>query len=161
MNSDRPETRRDADSAAVSTEAAFVLEADDAHLLTEVGFLAAAAGDVARADIIFGALKRLRPGKGFPLIGLAVVRMNAGRAGEAALLLEQARCDNAEDQGLLRAWQGLALQLDGRAGQSRSVLNAAAHGEGAGARLARGLLGQDAPAHPAAGGAGNESERSY
>ena len=160
MNSARQATSRDAVPAAVSTEAAFVLDAEHAHLLTEVGFLAAAGGDVERADIIFGALRRLRPGKAFPLLGLAVVRMNAGRAGEAVSLLEQAHCDDAEDQGLLCAWRGLALQLDGRAGQSRSVLNAAARGQGAGARLARGLLGQEAPLPPADGGAANETERS-
>lgn len=146
--------------AAVSTEAAFVLEADAARLLTEVGFVAAARGDVARADAIFGALRMLRPGQAYPLIGLAVARMNAGLAGEAVALLEQACHGGVEDRELLQAWRGFALQLDGKAGQSLRVLNEAARGEGPGAQLARGLLGQAADIVDAGCGVDTDIQRS-
>ncbi len=131
-------------SGAVSEETAFVLEADDVRLLTEVGFLAAASGDLARTRAIFTALQLARPGRAFPRIGLAVGLMNAGRASEAAHLLGESVGENAEEQTLLDAWRGLALQLAGHGAESRRVLEDAAQtGDTEGARLARGLLGQD------------------
>jgi predicted Zn-dependent protease len=126
---------------AVSPKTAFVLAADDARLLTEVGFLAAAAGDAARAETIFKALRRLRPGAAYPLIGLAVAWMNAARAPEAVALLESAVLADTEDPALLDAWRGFALQLAGRNGESRRLLESVAQGEGDGPTLARGLLG--------------------
>lgn len=160
MNSASDPPSPGAVSAAASVEAAFVLEADDARLLTEVGFVAAARGDVARADAIFGILRVLRPGQAYPLIGLAVARLNAGLAGEAVTLLEQACRGSVEDRGLLLAWRGFALQLDGKAGQSLRVLNEAAQGGGPGARLARSLLGQVCDTEDAGGEAGIDMQRS-
>jgi predicted Zn-dependent protease len=126
---------------AVSSEAAFVLAADDARLLTEVGFLAAGAGDVARAETIFKALRRLRPAAAYPLVGLAVAWMNAGRAPEAVSLLESAVIAEPGERALLDAWRGFALQLSGRNGESQRLLERVARGEGDGPALARGLLG--------------------
>ncbi|CAB3873363.1 MULTISPECIES: hypothetical protein [Achromobacter] len=137
-----------------------MLEADDAKLLTEVGFVAAARGDVARADLIFGALRMLRPGQAYPLVGLAVARLNAGQAGEAVTLLEQACRGNIDDRELLQAWRGFALQLDGKAAQSMRVLSEAAQGHGPGARLARGLLGQAGDTDDAGSDAGIDLQRS-
>jgi len=132
-------------SPAVPDGTAFVLDAQDARLLTEVGMLAAGAGDVKRADAIFGALRQLRPGRAYPLVGLAVARMNAGRAIEAARLLESdAALDDAGERTLAQAWRGLALQLAGRGEASRRLLTETAGLPGAGARLARQLLGLDA-----------------
>ena len=131
---------------AVSDETAFVLDAEEVRLLTEVGFLASASGDLARAEVIFGALREIRPGRAFPLIGLAVALMNKGRAADAAALLGEARGENDDEQALISAWQGLALQLAGHAAQSKKVLAAVASGkDGDGARLARSLLGEDTP----------------
>lgn len=126
---------------AVSSETAFVLAADDARLLTEVGFLAAGAGDVARAESIFKALRRMRPVAAYPLVGLAVAWMNAGRAPEAVTLLESATISDPAERALLDAWRGFALQLSGRNGESRRLLETVARGEGDGPALARGLLG--------------------
>lgn len=130
-------------AAAVSDETAFVLDADDARVLTEVGFLAAGRGDVARADVIFQALRALRPGRAYPWLGLAVARLNAGRADEAVRLLEQGEASAAAERGLLAAWRGLGLQLAGRTAESTRLLQACAQGgEGAeGIALARSLLG--------------------
>ncbi len=119
-----------------------MLDADDARFLAEVGMLAAGAGDVARADVIFGALRELRPGRAYPYLGLALARLAAGRAAEAAQLLERAPVDTAE-RGQLQAWHGLALQLAGRGAESRKVLQAAAGRPDEGAALARRLLGLD------------------
>lgn len=128
-------------SKAASTEVAFVLDAREARFLTEVGMLAAGRGDVARADKIFAFLRRQRLDRAFPLIGLALARLNAGAAAEAAQLLQDVRLSDANEQLVVRSWYGLALQLAGRAAESRHVLLEASQGSGDGAVLARQLLG--------------------
>lgn len=126
---------------AVSRETAFVLEADDARFLTEVGMLAAGRGDLRHADTIFNALRQLRPDRAYPLVGLAVARLNAGRAAEAARLLEDADLPDPEERAVARAWCGLALQLSGRGAESRQALADAAALPGEGGLLARRMLG--------------------
>ncbi|WP_198299140.1 hypothetical protein [Bordetella genomosp. 13] len=128
---------------AVSAETAFVLDADEARFLAEVGMLAARRGDVARADAIFNALRELRPGRAYPYIGLALARIAAGQAAEAAQLLERAAIDDAAERAQAQAWRGLALQLAGRAAESRKVLHEAATQPDEGGALARSLLGLD------------------
>lgn len=118
-----------------------MLEADDARMLAEVGMLAAGRGDLARANVIFGGLRLARPDRAYPLVGLAVARMNAGSAGEAAQLLEPVRLDEPQEQALVQAWRGFALQLAGRSAESQRVLADAAASSGEGAVLARQLLG--------------------
>lgn len=122
-------------------QAAGLLSADDARLLTEVGFLAAASGDVLRAERIFGGLARLRPGRAYPSVGLAVAWMNAGRPADAVLLLEKTQATDPEERATLDAWRGFALQLAGRSSESRRVLDTLAAQDGDAGRLARGLLG--------------------
>lgn len=122
-------------------QAAGLLSPDDARLLTEVGFLAAASGDVLRAERIFGGLTRLRPGRAYPQVGLAVAWMNAGRASDAAVLLEKAQSTDPDERATLDAWRGFALQLAGRSGESRRVLDTLAASEGDAGTLARSLLG--------------------
>ncbi|MHA3904750.1 hypothetical protein ACTPOE_14625 [Castellaniella sp. WN] len=120
-----------------------MLEAADAHFLTEVGMLAASRGDVPHADAIFNALRRARPDRAYPLVGLAVARLNAGRAAEAARLFEDADFVDPEERALARAWRGLALQLSGRVAESRRALADAAALPGEGGLLARRMLGLD------------------
>lgn len=131
-------------SQAVSSETAFVLDAADARFLTEVGMLASGRGDLSHADAIFNALRRVRPDRAYPLVGLAVARLNAGRAAEATRLLEDIELDDAHEQAIIRVWYGLALQLAGRMAESRRVLADAATRPGEGGALARQMLGQDA-----------------
>lgn len=88
--------------------------------------MAAGRGDVRRAERIFGALQRLRPRRSFAYIGQAVAYMNAGRHGDAAMLLERAARDvDAEELGDLNAFLGLALQLAGHGSASVRALRAA------------------------------------
>jgi len=103
--------------------------------------LAAGRGDLKRAETIFGGLRLLRPDRAYPLVGLAVARMNAGHAGDAAQLLEPIRLAEPEEQALVQAWRGFALQLAGRSAESQRVLSVAAASSGEGAVLARQLLG--------------------
>jgi len=118
-----------------------VLEAGDARFLTEIGMLAAGRGDVTHADTIFNALRRLRPDRAYPLVGLAVARLNSGRAAEAARLLQDADLADPQERAVARAWCGLALQLAGRGAESRRALAEAAALPGDGGVLARQMLG--------------------
>ena len=118
-----------------------MLDKDDARLLAEIGMMAAGRGDLARADAIFGGLRLLRPERAYPLIGLAVARLNIDRAAEAAQLLESAVLAEPEEYALVQGWRGFALQLAGRSAESQRVLCKAATLSGDGARLAREVLG--------------------
>lgn len=123
----------------------------DIRLLTEIGFLASALGDVRHAEPIFSALLLLRPDKAFAHVGLATALMNARRPGDAASRLASARIPSGADADLVQAMHGLALQLDGQVSQSQRVLQGVAdqadgpEGPSDGKRLARKLLGQDSP----------------
>ncbi|MBH1965541.1 MAG: hypothetical protein I8H77_14460 [Comamonadaceae bacterium] len=94
---------------------------DELRLLTEIGFLASGAGDVARAEIIFGALLLLRPERAFAHVGLATALMNAGRAADAVTHLASARIPPGEDADMVGAIYAIALQLAGRPNQSQAV----------------------------------------
>lgn len=118
-----------------------------AHLLTQVGFLAAGRGDVARAQRIFEALALLRPGRCFAHIGLATALLNASRATDAVQKLQAVRLPDGPEQDMLEAFKGLALQLAGRSGESayvlRRVAGRARHaGASEGALFAARLLGE-------------------
>lgn len=130
----------DSHSAALD-KAGFVLDSAEVRLLTEIGFLASAVGDVRRAQTVFLALQRLRPGRAFPLVGLAVTKMNAGCPNDAVLVLEQAQASCDAEQNVMDAWRGLALQLAGREGESKRLLMKVALSDGDGAALAKSLLG--------------------
>ena len=118
------------------------MESDDIRLLTEVGFLAAARGDLQRAQQIFGALERLRPNAAFPCIGMAVTLLNTGKPVEAVQELDRGlqRVPPA-DAADLHAFRGLALQKAGRQSESqRALRQAGAH------PLAQAMLGEAMPA---------------
>lgn len=118
-----------------------MLEASDARMLAEVGMLAAGCGNLAHADVIFGGLRTARPDRAYPLVGLAVARLNAGLAADAVQLLEPVRLADPDEQALILAWRGLALQLAGRCAESKRLLLKVATADGDGALLARQLLG--------------------
>lgn len=119
------------------------LSAAHAHLLTEVGFLAAAAGDVVHAEPIFGALLAFRPLRAFPRVGLGVAWMNAGRHASAVSLLEAAPSDMPdEERGLLDFWRAVALQKAGRSAESTKLLQRLLESDTDASVLAGTLLGQ-------------------
>lgn len=136
------------------------LTAQDVRLLTQAGFLASGQGDVGRARRIFNGLALARPGRAFHAVGLALAFLNAARTAEAVDVLAQAQAADDGERETLDAWRGLALQLDGRADESRRLLRAVADAplpagtpESESRQLARRLLG-DAPASSAAAAAG-------
>lgn len=102
------------------------LPSEDIRLLTEVGFLAGARGDLASARKIFTALELCRPDAGFPYVGLAMALMNRREYDEALRTLDRGLpLAKAEDQPDLHAMRALALRLDGRAGESDRAIRAA------------------------------------
>ena len=104
----------------------YLLDSDNIHLLTEVGFLAAARADVNRAEAIFGALASIRPDRSFSYIGLAMAYLNSNRPEEAVAVLAQGtKVVMAQEQGELQAVRALALQMAGRSAESQRVLLAA------------------------------------
>ena len=125
-------------------------DSDDIRLLTEIGFLAAGRGDLARAEAIFGALLALRPAKATGHVGIAMALLNRGRFADAAQRLDAVVLPPGEDRDLVRAIQGLALQLDRRQAEATRLLRALAgqtappQGQTDGMRLARSLLGEPA-----------------
>jgi len=102
------------------------LASDDVRLLAEVGFLAAARADVRRAEVIFGALERVRPTHGFPYAGLAACYMNAGRGDDAVRVLERGTAQVPPEAFTeLEAFRALALHLAGRNSESQRAAHAA------------------------------------
>ena len=73
-----------------STELQFPLASNEIRLLAELGFMAAASGQVAAATEIFEALIRLRPTKAFPYVGKAVAFLYVGSVTSAIELLSLA-----------------------------------------------------------------------
>lgn len=124
----RPQSGRPSPLAqAVSLQTALVLEASEIRLLTEIGFAASGHGLTQAARRIFTALRQLRPQRAFPVVGLAVSFLNAGETGDAVHLLEAARLDDPDEQALLNAWHGFALQQHGHHHRARAVLQDVAH----------------------------------
>jgi len=122
----------------------FSLHADEAKILSEIGFIAAYWGDILRADTVFDGLALFRPGRAYPLIGKAFVRLQLGRALDAALFLEKQKIFLSDDElDVARAWHGLALKLSGHTHQAQRILNQVAREMGAGCQLAQSLLGSN------------------
>lgn len=119
----------------------------DIQLLTQVGFVAAGRGDAPQALRIFEALAFMRPTRAFAFVGLACALMNAGRAAEAVQRLQAVHLPAGPEADMLQAFQALALQLAGRAGESVHLLRQIAARvhlapPSEGAQLAARLLGE-------------------
>jgi hypothetical protein len=63
------------------------LSIDEVRLLSSVGFMAAKSGCLVPALRIFEALAVLRPGVGFPFIGMALAYLAVGMPAEAVCVL--------------------------------------------------------------------------
>lgn len=109
-------------SPATPASSPLGLEAGEVRLLTEIGFLAAGRGDIARASAIFSALALVRPGRAFAHVGLAMAYLNTNQATEAVRVLAQAKTDKPEEQQTLDVWRGVALQLAGHRDESIRLL---------------------------------------
>jgi hypothetical protein len=113
-------------------------------MLMELGYLAAGSGFQGEAESIFEAVRVLRPDSEMPVIGLAVVKIAAGRPLEAVPLLEEQALRINPGSALARSFLGLALKLAGHGSRSRAVLEevAAAGGGSEAFSLASCLLAE-------------------
>lgn len=136
----------------------------DVQLLTEIGFVAAAAGLHKQSLKVFNSLGLLRPHRAFPYIGQATTFLNEGQHDAAENALRHGRRvldDKAaheqgddqdlallnEDRALLAAFHGLALQLSHRSAEAARALSdaLALQPSGAAARMASVMLGLPMP----------------
>jgi hypothetical protein len=116
------------------------LQPEEIRLLTEVGFLAGARGDLPSARVIFGALVGCRPTKSFGYIGLAMALLNLRDHDEAVRTLDRGLAMVVGAQTLdLHAVRALALSLAGRASECERAIKAAGNHP-----LALALAGQPA-----------------
>jgi Flp pilus assembly protein TadD len=124
-------------------EGCFLLDPDDAKILSEIGFIAAYQGDIVRADAVFDGLAMARPNRAYPWVGKALVRIHLGRAEEAARLFEQQKkfINDQDELEVMQVWHGMALQLSGHSNQAYKLLAKLANGVGPGRALAQSLLG--------------------
>ena len=119
------------------------LQPEEIHLLTEVGFLAGARGDLRAARTIFGALEFCRPAAGFAYIGMAMALLNRRQHDDAVRTLDRGlTMVDGEEVAELQAVRALALRLAGRGSESERAIKAASDHP-----LARALAAQ--PAHSA------------
>lgn len=119
-----------------------MLSAEDARLLTQLGFLALRYGMLIRANSIFLGLRVGRPDRAFPLVGLVMVAIARKRPSDGVEILNGIALQSPVEQSLVDAYRGLALQLCGRIRESRASLEASLRCpfESDGVMLARGLL---------------------
>lgn len=123
------------------------LLASDVQMLTQIGFIAAGAGDIRRAKAIFSGLQAVRPERAFAWVGEATAWMNAAQPAEAVRCLRAFQGQSGAEHDMVQAFLGLALQLDGQMQASVRTLQASAYQSVSpateGMQLARQILGSD------------------
>ncbi len=102
------------------------LQPEEIRLLTEVGFLAGARGDIKHATAIFDALQACRPNAGFAYVGMAMAHLNRRQYDDALRRLDDGlkRAEEA-DAADLHAIRALVLHLAGRASECDRAIHAA------------------------------------
>ena len=105
------------------TELQFPLASNEIRLLAELGFMAAASGQVAAATEIFDALIQLRPTKAFPYVGKAVALLYVGSFPAAIELLSAATQVVEADQEQIWIYLALAFQRNGIVDKARKIFN--------------------------------------
>ncbi|MBF0103127.1 MAG: hypothetical protein HQK77_19685 [Desulfobacterales bacterium] len=92
------------------------------QLLMEIGYLAGGYGLLNDSETIFEAIKSVRPESEYPLIGLAVTKMNANNNEDAIAILKNQALKVNPQSDLARSFLGLALKHAGYGSESQSVL---------------------------------------
>ena len=101
------------------------MEADGklVQLLMEIGYLAGGHGFFDESEIIFEGVKAARPDSEYPLIGLAVTKMNIGDYAEAARILGQEALKKNPESDLAMSFLGLVLKLSGLTSESEQIMS--------------------------------------
>jgi Flp pilus assembly protein TadD len=118
------------------------IEKELLQILMESGYLAGGYGFFAEAEVIFKGIMAARPESEYPLIGLAVSKMNAGKNDEAVKILHKQALKLNPESDLARSFIGLALKLGGLNDESLTVLGevVAAGRDETAVKMARSLM---------------------
>jgi hypothetical protein len=92
------------------------------RLLMEVGYLAGGHGFFKESETIFEGLKAVRSESEYPIIGLAITKMNAKKNDEAVEILREQALKLNPDSDMAKCFLGLSLKLSGMNHESRKVL---------------------------------------
>ena len=114
------------------------------QLLMEAGNLASGYGYFPEAEIIFNGLRAVRPESEYPLIGLALAKMNARKNLEAIKVLADETLKVNPESDLAKSFLGLALKTSGLREESCTVLREviAADRDKIAVNIARNLLAE-------------------
>lgn len=93
--------------------------------LAELGFIAGGYGMLDQADAIVGALETLRPGSERPALIAAVTRLSLQDAPGAEQVLRERALKPNPNSGMVKAYLGLALHLQGRVNERDQILHEA------------------------------------
>lgn len=120
------------------------IEQRERSLLGKIGFMACRQCRFDEARTIFEGLQQTDPSKAGPYLGLAVVLMSEGKAGEAAVYLKDTALAVLPDDPDLKAYLGLAYFMNKQFGEAREVLTplAGSGAVGSAASLAKSVLDQ-------------------
>lgn len=100
-----------------------LLSGELARALADAGFCAIGQRKLKQAQLIFETLRIFRPGRDFPIVGLALTAMDSGEH-KAAILLLQEGIGQVADNAALRALLGMAYLLDGKKNESAALAQA-------------------------------------
>ena len=92
------------------------------QLLMEVGYLAGGHGFFDESIKIFEGIYAVRPESEYPLIGMAVTRMNARKYEEAVKILWGKALKVNPESDLAKSFLGLALKMAGLTSESQTLL---------------------------------------
>ena len=98
------------------------IDPDFLKLLMQMGFLATRKFRLAEAGVIFNGVAKARPESPFPQIGLACVAMGYGNAPKAIEILNDAPVKDRNAWALRQGFLGMALKLEGRGDECRTIL---------------------------------------
>ena len=106
-----------------TTDSQFPLASNEIRLLAELGFMAAASGQLAIATEIFDSLIYLRPKKAFPYVGKSIAFLYVGLIAAAVGLLSAASQVVETDQEQIWIYLALAFQRMGDLAKARKILD--------------------------------------
>jgi Flp pilus assembly protein TadD len=92
------------------------------QILMQSGYLAGGYGFFSEAETIFQGVMAARPESEYPVIGLAVSKMSAGRNDDAVKILHNQALKLNPESDLARSFIGLALKLGGLNEESLTML---------------------------------------
>ena len=118
------------------------IDTKQVQMMMEIGLLASGYGYFDEAETIFNGLKSARPDSEYPIIGLAINRLNSNKAEEAVGLLRDKALVLNPANDLTKGFLGLAFKLAGFSSDSQAMLEEVVAGDadGQAVEMAKALL---------------------